>query len=329
MKRTIKVAGALSLALVISSGIAPAYASVIEEPISIEESSLIPEYRTISVADSWEDKINYISFEGVIKEVQAHEGYVHLSLTDGKADEVIGVFSLSEETMIVDQGTGETIKSSELKEGQKLTGFYRKDIMMIMIYPPRISPELVVVKDDEDKNFIKHSNFNEELLSVDNMLKLNISDDTVIIDQKGEECKLEDLYNQDLLVFYKFTTKSIPPQTNPSKVIVLKKQALEEDEISGGSAVTDEIDEIIKADSYTKDNIVMVPLRKIAEHLGYEVEWINESRSVILRKANVSFTLTIGKEEYGYNKSLRIFEQVPELTNGTTYVNHSFIDMLK
>jgi len=59
------------------------------------------------------------------------------------------------------------------------------------------------------------------------------------------------------------------------------------------------------------------------------VLWNFLSRSVILRKANVSFTLTIGKEEYGYNKSLRIFEQVPELTNGTTYVNHSFIDMLK
>lgn len=336
MKRSIKIAGALSLALVISSGITPTYASVIDEPIAIEESSLIPEYRTISVIESWEEKIIYIAFEGTVKEIKAQEGYVFVSLIDGSTDDIIGVFSLSEETMIVDQGTGETIKSSELKEGQNLTGYYRKDMPMIMIYPPRISPELVIVKDEEEKNFIKHSNFDEELVSVDNLLKLNISEDTIITDQKGEVCKEEELYNQDLVVFYTNTTRSIPAQTNPSKIIVLKKQSIEDvvitdeaDEVSGGSSLIDEIAEVVKSDSYKKDGTVMVPIRKIAEHLGYEVEWNNENRSVVLRKGNVSFTLSIGKEEYGYNKSLGKFERVPELTNGKTYVTQSFINILK
>lgn len=329
MKRHIKTAGALSLALIISSGLTPTYASAFVEPISLEESSLISEYRTISVIEPWEEKINYIAFEGSIKEIKAQEGYVSISLTDGDTDEIIGVFSLSEETMIIDQGRGETIGSSELKEGQKLTGYYRKDMPMIMIYPPRISPELVIVKDLEEKSFIKHSNFDEELVSADSLLKLNMSGNTIITDQKGEECKEEELYNQDLIVFYTITTKSIPAQTNPSKIIVLKKQSLEDNQISDGSSLVDEIDEIVKSDSYRKGETVMIPLRKVAEYLGYEVEWNNESRSVLLRKGNVSFTLTIGREEYGYNKSLGKFEQVPELTNGKTYVTQSFIDILK
>ncbi|SCG84196.1 hypothetical protein DW1_2636 [Proteiniborus sp. DW1] len=336
MKRPVKIVRALSLALVISSGITPIYAtSIVEEPIAMEESSLLSEYKTISAIDSWEEKINYITFEGSIKEIKAQEGYLFVSLTDGNTDEIIGVFSLSEETMIVDQGTGETIKSSELKEGQKLTGYYRKDMPMIMIYPPRINPELVIIKDEEERAFIKHSNFNEELVSVDNFLKLNISEDTIITDQKGEECKEEELHNQDLVVFYTITTKSIPAQTNPSKIIVLKKEFAEDivttdeaDEVTDESSLIDEIAEIIKSDSYKKDEVVMVPLRKIAEHLGYEVEWNNENRSVILRKGNVSFILTIGKEEYGYNKSLGRLEQAPELTSGKTYVTQSFIDVL-
>lgn len=332
MKRPIKIVGALSIALAISAGVTPIYASMGEEPIAIEESSLIPEYRTISVTDSWEEKINYIGFEGVVKEIEQQEGYISVSLTDGNTDEVIGVFSLSEETMIVDQATKETLKSSELKEGHKLTGYYRKDMPMIMIYPPRISPELVIVKDEEGKDFIKHSNFDEELVSVDNSLKLNISDETVITNQFGEECKAEDLINEDLVVFYTTTTRSIPAQTNPSKIIVLKKQVEEDavivediDEIN----VLDEIAEMIKLDSYKKEDIVMVPLRKIAEHLGYEVEWNNENKGILLRKGNSSFTLAIGNEDYGYNKSLGKLEQVPELSNGKTYVPQSLIDRLR
>lgn len=338
MKRPVKVVGALSLALVISSGITPIYASMGEEPIAIEESSLIPEYKTISVADSWEEKINYISFEGAIKEIKQQEGYVFVSLTDGNTDEIVGVFSLSEETMIVDQGTGKSIKSSELKEGQKLTGYYRKDMPMLMIYPPRINPELVIIKDEEEKSFIKHSNFDEDLVSVDNFLKLNISEETVITNQFGEECKAEDLINQDLVVFYTVTTRSIPAQTNPSKIIILKKQVEEgevivedTDEVSEVDEINalDEIAEMIKLDSYKKEDIVMVPLRKIAEHLGYEVEWNNENKSILLRKGNSSFTLAIGKEDYGYNKSLEKFNQVPELSDGKTYVSQSFIDSLR
>ncbi len=338
MKRPIKLVGVLSLALAISSGVTPIYASMGEEPIAIEENSLIPEYKTISATDKWEDKINYMSFEGVVKEIKQLEEYVYVSLADGNTDEIIGVFSLSEETMIVDQATGETIKSSELKEGQKLTGYCRKDMPMILIYPPRISPELVVVKDEEEKSFVKHSNFNDELVSADNSLKLNISEDTVITNQLGEEYEAEQLYNEDLVVFYTVTTRSIPAQTNPSKIIVLKKQSQENivtpdenDEISDidESNEIDKIAEMIKEDSYKKDEAVMVPLRKIAEHLGYEIEWNNENRSIILKKENASFTLTIGKEDYGYNKSLGKFEQAPELSNGKTYVTQSFIDRLR
>lgn len=311
-----------------TSTISPIYASMGQEPLIIEESSLISENRIISSVDSWEEKINYINFEGVIKEINPKEGYVSVSLTNDKEGEIIGVFNISDNTMIVDQSTKESLNSSELKVGQKLSGYYSKDTIMLLIYPPMISPELVIVKDEEEKDFIKHSNFDEELVSVDNSLKLNISAETVITNQFGEKCKEEELYNEDLIVFYTVTTRSIPAQTNPSKIIVLKKQS-DEDVIDTENGENTEIAEMIKADSFKKEETVMVPLRIIAEHLGYEVKWNNENRSILLVKGNSSFTMSIGKEDYGYNKSLGKFEKAPEINNGKTYVPQSFIDALK
>ncbi|WP_352419292.1 copper amine oxidase N-terminal domain-containing protein [Proteiniborus sp.] len=328
MKRSTKIVGTLSLALAMTSTISPIYASMGQEPLIIEESSLISENRIISSVDSWEEKINYINFEGVIKEINPKEGYVSVSLTNDKEGEIVGVFNISDNTMIVDQSTKESLKSSELKVGQKLSGYYSKDTIMLLIYPPMISPELVIVKDEEEKDFIKHSNFDEELVSVDNSLKLNISAETVITNQFGEKCKEEELYNEDLIVFYTVTTRSIPAQTNPSKIIVLKKQP-DEDVIDTENGENTEIAEMIKADSYKKEETVMVPLRIIAEHLEYEVKWNNENRSILLVKGNSSFTMSIGKEDYGYNKSLGKFEKAPEINNGKTYVPQSFIDALK
>lgn len=328
MKRSTKIVGTLSLALAMTSTISPIYASMGQEPLIIEESSLISENRIISSVDSWEEKINYINFEGVIKEINPKEGYVSVSLTNDKEGEIVGVFNISDNTMIVDQSTKESLNSSELKVGQKLSGYYSKDTIMLLIYPPMISPELVIVKDEEEKDFIKHSNFDEELVSVDNSLKLNISAETVITNQFGEKCKEEELYNEDLIVFYTVTTRSIPAQTNPSKIIVLKKQS-DEDVIDTENGENTEIAEMIKADSYKKEETVMVPLRIIAEHLGYEVKWNNENRSILLVKGNSSFTMSIGKEDYGYNKSLGKFEKAPEINNGKTYVPQSFIDALK
>lgn len=346
MKRTTKIIGTLSLAIAMTSAVTPIYALEGQEPLAIE-SPEVYENKVISATDSWQEKINYIKYEGVIKDIKPQEGYISVSLTDGENDEVIAVFSISDDTMVVDQSSRDNIKNSELKVGQNISGYYSKDTIMIMIYPPRISPELVIVEDEERKETVMHSNFNEELLSADNTLKLMNLDETVITNQFGEEREEEDLYNQDLVVFYSISTKSLPAHTSPSKIIVLEKQ-LDKDVVTadGPEVITDidenaeiiELDEdnfsdeiikMIEADNYVKEEVTMVPLRTIAEHLGYKVEWNNKERSALITKDNVSFTLSIGKEEYGYNEELRAFERAPEINTGKTYVPQTFVDILR
>ena len=76
--------------------------------------------------------------------------------------------------------------------------------------------------------------------------------------------------------------------------------------------------------AYIKQNsTVMVPLRAIAEALGYKVAWNAEKRLVML---NHSFSLTIGKDTYvdiSRDKSVSL-GIAPEISAGRTYVPLQF-----
>jgi len=68
----------------------------------------------------------------------------------------------------------------------------------------------------------------------------------------------------------------------------------------------------------------MVPLRSIAEKLGFQVE--SKGKTVILTKGNESYTITRGEKAFGYNKSLLTLSVAPSLKDTKTYVPVEFIE---
>ncbi|MGF7058228.1 copper amine oxidase N-terminal domain-containing protein [Brassicibacter mesophilus] len=326
MKRAAKVIGTLSIALVMTSTVSPGLASaqgdtLVPVLISAQGDALTPDKIAY---ESNKEELDYMRVEGTIKEVRSHEGKLSILVQNGD-EEGSGemVFNISDELLIINQSSKDSFDKKELKEGLKIEAFYRKDVPMIMVYPPQISPDLLIINSEDEAGSIEYSRFNEELVNEDNSLKLNISDETSIVSQYGEKLTKEELSNKELVVFYTITTRSIPAQTNPEKIIVLEHEESSEEDNS------DEIDDLIKDDIYYKDEIKMIPLRKVAEHLGYKVEWKNETRSAILTKRNSSFSVSIGKKEYGFNKSLRQFEIAPEIKNNNAYVPDSLLELLK
>ena len=61
-----------------------------------------------------------------------------------------------------------------------------------------------------------------------NSLVLNISDDTVIVDEAGNTVSKDELDGKILEVHYSFATMSLPAQTNPTKIVVKEAKAPEE-----------------------------------------------------------------------------------------------------
>lgn len=105
-----------------------------------------------------------------------------------------------------------------VRVGDQVTGFYDANAPALLIYPPQF-PTIVMAKHIEYQN-VAVDYFNNQLLSSDGNLKLNIAPSTEVILTNDQPFNRY-AGNRNLIVVYGPTTKSIPVQTTPYKVIVL------------------------------------------------------------------------------------------------------------
>ncbi|WP_167577506.1 copper amine oxidase N-terminal domain-containing protein [Ammoniphilus sp. YIM 78166] len=258
----------------------------------------------------------YIKFSGIVTEVKQTDQSLTFIVKNPENDMQM-VFPVSHGVLMFSNSTTEKLEYQALQRGVNIEVYYDKHKPVPLIYPATAAPEIILVRDKEIGE-VKVSKFDEQFLSLDQELKLNLSQDTILLNEQGEPIKKDDLQGKELIVFYTFTTKSIPAQTSPKKIIALDDQA--ERPI--------EVEQLIGEDHYVKEGMRMIPLRKIAEHAGYNVEWDPSSQIVTLRKQNQSFTISISEKAYGFNRSLRYFEVAPEIINGKTYVQDEILTML-
>lgn len=160
---------------------------------------------------------NFYSFQGTIMEITDfntgqngnNEGCTKFFTLVNELGNIVN-FVVSPSTYVVDQET--------LVVGDRVTGYYDGDAPAILIYPPQYQA-LVIVKDNPNYN-VKVDYFNNHLVSSDGQLQLNLSPDTQILLTNGQYF-LNFPGNRDLIVTYRYTTRSIPAQTTPYRIIVL------------------------------------------------------------------------------------------------------------
>jgi len=102
--------------------------------------------------------------------------------------------------------------------GNMITGFYDANAAVPLIFPPQFRA-IVMARDTQYQN-VKVHYFNSQLVSSDNTLRLNISPRTQIVLENGQAFN-NNPANRNLIVDYGATTKSIPAQTTPYKIIVM------------------------------------------------------------------------------------------------------------
>ncbi|NLJ72501.1 MAG: copper amine oxidase N-terminal domain-containing protein [Syntrophomonadaceae bacterium] len=268
-----------------------------------------------------EAKSAFLLASGVVEEVRdypADKKAKFISLIDEKGGPVNLI--VNDHTYIVDD--------VELTKGAQIIYFYDASRPMILIYPPQINPDVIALIDDS--RIIKTDFFNQDLLSQDKMLKLNISADTLLLLPNGNPYKGE-LGKQKLLVIYDVSTKSIPAQTNPKKVVVLEGLLSSDDDlydenyqpnVSKMNIVVEGDMVITEPKAYTNDEgAVMVPLRVIAEALNYQVTWNNETYSIALGD---KISLKIDTPNYSNADTSITLDTAPALVNDTTYVPLNF-----
>lgn len=263
----------------------------------------------------------FIKITGTIEHVEVRDNATYYTTKEG---ENTNVFVVNKDTLVFDN-TGKEVK---LQKGDKVTAYNYADKPMLMIYPPQYNPEVIIVE-TEEMSSVAVGFFDKDLLNVENLLKLNVGKETVVSSSSGKEVTVADLPEQHLLVFYTITTMSIPAQTPPSKVVVLDNIAQEptEERPSEVDPAEAAVQKIIASDFHEVEGTKMVPLRLIAEELGYKVQ--STGKGAIVSKGALSFTITRGEKMYGYNKALRQFDVAPALLEPSkTYVPVTFVEEL-
>lgn len=159
--------------------------------------------------------INFYSFSGIVTAISNFESQngenagcnKFMSVSDRSGN--IVNFVVSPDTYFTDQEV--------ISVGDFVTGYYDGNAPAILIYPPQYLA-LIVVKYDPNQN-VKVGYFNSQLISSDGQLKLNISPNTQIMLKNGQPFTGNPA-NRNLIVFYGPSTRSIPAQTTPEKIIV-------------------------------------------------------------------------------------------------------------
>ncbi|WP_187274296.1 copper amine oxidase N-terminal domain-containing protein [Paenibacillus sp. N3.4] len=74
------------------------------------------------------------------------------------------------------------------------------------------------------------------------------------------------------------------------------------------------------------EGVTLVPLRKVAEGLGYEVKWITSEFAAELNKGAEWTNVIVGKNAYFYGKLAPItLEAAPVIQNESLYVPLTFV----
>ncbi|GKU30336.1 hypothetical protein [Clostridium folliculivorans] len=159
----------------------------------------------------------FASFSGIVRRIDAF----YPAPNDPSADCYFLMSLESKEygplNFVISPGTY-FVDHEVVEVGDEVTGFYDATKPAILIYPPQF-PAVVVSKNKSHQN-VTVNYFNNDLISSNGMLKLNISPSTEVFltnDQPFER----PLENRNLVVIYGPTTKSIPAQTTPYRIIVL------------------------------------------------------------------------------------------------------------
>lgn len=159
-----------------------------------------------------------------------------------------------------------------------------------------------------------------EITSADGMYKLVLAEDTVITPFRTKNIvTVSDIkYGTELLVTAPTATMSIPAVLSATNIVMLEAKTVTNTE---SVYVNDEEVEM----TVVVDGVVKVPVRFVAEAMGYEVGWDGTLSKVTVGTIPMGVNFVI--DENAYNKSrMTPFElsAAPELIESRTYVPIDF-----
>lgn len=323
-----KVNKAASLLLGISIMLTPSM-TVLGQDIKPEPSNI----KVISQIDK-----NTLSSNAIVKTIEDLNGKYRLTVT--VTDKQTIVLNVSAETIFIDNETGLPSSIKDLKEGSSVYVYYNAAITKSL--PPQ-SGAVAVLTNIQKKSpaklievgkVIKGESGSIKVFSTDGNYLVTINPKTPILPYKTKQLvSINDIeVGTRLFAWFEIMTFSIPAQAGADLVVLLPSNV--EKDYSKVLINNKELD-LGSKKAYLKNGNIMIPLRLVAQELGFKVTWDEETSSVLLDNGTIKTTITIGKDSYFKASSKAIgltapFElgAAPELVDASTFVPAELFNLL-
>ncbi len=221
-------------------------------------------------------------------------------------DQTIGTFvaNVSANTLLLDNQTG-TVMTDALKKDAGVYVYYGG--VMTSSIPAQVSAEAILANVNKDtiparlltvERSEKEADGSMRFLADNKGLWVTVLKDTPLRNLLDKET----VQNTDLrmgttvLAWYDVVKESMPAQTTATKVVILPQQEATFCIIVDGDMVID--------GGKVQNGVAMVPLRTVAEALGFTVTWNAADQSVQLKNDKVQTTVRIGQDLYYHASSV-------------------------
>lgn len=230
-----------------------------------------------------------------------------------------------EKTIVLSGQTGLPESLENLEKGDTLYAYYSP--MMTRSYPGQTYSPMIITDVAENQSIPKWFVVQEIISDEDGMVRvLNEEGDLIatFTEETGftpfktkEILSLQDIQvGSELVIWYDIVAMSYPGQTFAKKAVL----------ISQAETIT-----------FSTEDYPMVPLRKVAESMGFEVEWVEETQAAILNNGKQQFSVFLGDKTYFFNdtdteRSLfqsGNFNVAPQIIDGSMYVEESFFKQVR
>lgn len=279
--------------------------------------------------------------EAAMAQSEPNFNYISATITVGASDEVNTIASddfltylyKSNSTLVL--GADGAQKSfNDITEGSVITYYINANAPATLQYPPHYTADVIVIEDADSDVSRTISVFDSEYLSEDGEFYLNLGDNTAFYLTDPSE-----FTGGKALVFYDMILDSYPAQIAPIAVVKLAEDeeadVVYDFEVVSSRATPDlskvkEIsvgDVVISHIPVTVNGVQMLPVRSYAEALGFEVEWIEETKTVNVGHASFN----VNEDSYVMGRTMAqslgqapILIALPGESFATTYVPAAF-----
>lgn len=270
---------------------------------------------------------NVISTHGEITEVK--DGVVRISGEGAYKDIILHVQA---STYILNAKDGTAVLLQDLKPGETITAYYGPAVTRSL--PPQGSAIALLVGTPNQGSagmYMKVASLQEGKEGSVRVLCTNNERLVTILPEKlAQISQIKE--GSELIVWYDVMTMSIPAQATATKVVLLPQKADLRVNTVAGVIVANQKELTLGTYDVIKNNgqTVMLPLRTIAESLGYRIVWHDENNTVDLEKGGHTITLAVGSTEYRSDNRTIQLQDAPVINYGKALVPVEFFtDVMK